>query len=579
MRLVSLGLGAALSLLPSFLLAQADSVHPEAATGISEIKQATASEYMAVTANPHATSAALAMLEQGGSAVDAAIAAQLVLGLVEPQSSGLGGGAFILTYGGDGDASEKKALRFYDGRETAPASVDEDYFLEAGQPRRFFDALIGGYSVGVPGLVRTLVLAHREQGKLPWEKLFEPALKLADDGFAVSPRLHQLLVKMPKVAVREPIKAFFFDADGKPHPVGHLLKNPAYAQTLRTLIKDPEDFYTGKLAQQIVEAVRNDPHNPGKMTLEDMRGYEPKMRKPACSAFREYRVCGAPAPSSGATTVGAILGMLQDFPLEKMQPGSVELTHLFIEASELAFADRNTYVGDPDFVSVPTEQLLDPAYLRKRARLISPEKAQPSPPGKIDTSKLQSTSPELPSTTHLVVMDSNGNAVSMTSTIESGFGSRVMVGGFLLNNQLTDFSFVPRTEDGQRIANRIEGGKRPRSSMSPSIVFNKDGSPRLLIGSPGGSAIIGYTSRTILYHLVHGMPLAEAIAAGNIIAKGRGVTLEQGHFDGETVTALEKKGHKVALRNLNSGLHGIALQDGVLVGGADTRREGVPGGK
>ncbi|MFC6633758.1 gamma-glutamyltransferase [Microbulbifer taiwanensis] len=546
---------------------------PEIATGRSEVKSATASEYMAVTANPHASRAALQILSRGGTAVDAAIAAQLVLGLVEPQSSGIGGGAFMLSY----DAARKE-LQYYDGRETAPAGVDENYFVVDGRPRPFLQAVIGGYSVGVPGVVRMLELAHQRDGKLPWASLFQPAIELAESGFAISPRLHQLLAKLPQVAARPAIRNYFFDERGEPLPVGHRLTNPDYAQTLRAIAKGGADaFYRGEIAETIVSAVAEDPVNPGLLTMEDMAAYRAKVRDPLCSSFLEYRVCGADAPSSGGTTVGAILGKLGQFPLQEYEVGSSELTHLFIEASELAFADRNTYLGDADFVSVPSQSLVASGYLAERAQLIDPETATEAVPGDpvaFEQKRLTAQSPELPNTSHLVIVDQYGNGVSMTTSIETGFGSRLLVKGFLLNNQLTDFSFTPKNGQGALVANRIQPGKRPRSSMSPTVVFNRDGSLRLLVGSPGGSRIIDYTARTILYHLGLDMPIADAIAAGNIGAIGGRVELEPGFFSTDTVRNLEKLGHKIVQRDLNSGIHAIALRNGRLFGGADPRREG-----
>ena len=548
-------------------------VQPELSTGRGEIKSATASEYMAVTANPHASAAAESILARGGSAVDAAIAAQLVLGLVEPQSSGIGGGAFMLSYRAD-----DKKLYSYDGRETAPMAVDEDYFMRDGKPRGFFDAVIGGASVGVPGVMRMLELAHKRDGRLPWKDLFQPAIQIAEDGFVVSPRLYELLVRMPRVAVRPAIRDYLFGKDGKPLPVGHRLKNPDYAETLRILAeRGARPFYEGEIAAAIVDAVRDDPENPGLMTRRDMEDYRAKVREPVCSAFLAYRVCGAAAPSSGGTTVGAILGMLQEFPLEKSEVGSAQLTHLFVEASELAFADRNTYSGDSDFVEVPTAAMVAPDYLAARATLIDPTKAQPASagdPAGFAGKRRTSKSPELPNTSHLSIVDKYGNGVSMTTSIETGFGSRLLVKGFLLNNQLTDFSFVPTNAEKQKVANRIQPGKRPRSSMSPTVVFNEDGSLRLLVGSPGGSRIIDYTARTILYHLGKGMPIAEAIGAGNITAIGYRVEVEPEALSSSELQKLEAMGHKVVQKELNSGIHAIAVMDGELYGGADPRREG-----
>nr|WP_010132069.1 gamma-glutamyltransferase [Microbulbifer agarilyticus] len=548
-------------------------VQPEIATGRTEIKSAVASDFMAVTANPHASAAAEQILAKGGTAVDAAITAQLVLGLVEPQSSGIGGGAFMLSYRAD-----DKQLSGYDGRETAPQAVDENYFMHDGKPMSFIKAVIGGYSVGVPGVMRMMELAHKRDGKLPWAELFQPAIALAENGFAISPRLYKLAERLPMVAARPAITAYLFAEDGKPLPVGHILKNPEYAATLKELAEQgSKPFYEGDIARAIVDAVRNDPENPGVMTLADMASYTAKVRTPVCAEFYEYKVCGASAPSSGGTTVGAILGMLQHTPVQQFDVGSAELTHLFIEASELAFADRNTYAADSDFVEVPTDALVAPQYLAQRAKLINLEKAMPARSGVPNTfpkKRLEAQSPEMPNTSHLSIVDQYGNAVSMTSSIETGFGSRLLVRGFLLNNQLTDFSFVPHNANKELVANRIQAGKRPRSSMSPTIVFNRDGSLRLIIGSPGGSRIINYTARSILYHLSKGMPIAEAIAAGNIGAIGYRVEVEPDALSDDELQKLEAMGHKVVRRELNSGIHGIALKHGKLHGGADTRREG-----
>ncbi|WP_226664182.1 gamma-glutamyltransferase [Microbulbifer aggregans] len=559
-------------------LAPQGEVQPEIATGRTEIKSATAHKYMAVTANPHASNAAEQILAKGGSAVDAAIAAQLVLSLVEPQSSGIGGGAFMLSYRAD-----QEKLYTYDGRETAPMAVDEDYFMRDGKPRGFLDAVIGGSSVGVPGVMRMLELAHQRDGKLPWKDLFQPAIALAEQGFAISPRLYQLAEQLPRVAARPAISAYLFGKDGKPLPVGHILKNPDYAQTLRLLAGEGvKPFYEGEIAAAIVDAVTTDPENPGVMTRKDLASYQAKVREPVCGDFLEFRWCGAPPPSSGGTTVGAMLGMLQHFPLDKYEVGSAELTHLFVEASELAFADRNTYAADPDFVAVPTTAMVDPAYLASRAQLIDPSHARPAVAGNplgFAEQRRTAKSPELPNTSHLSIVDQYGNGVSMTTSIETGFGSRLLVKGFLLNNQLTDFSFTPVNADKQLVANRIQPGKRPRSSMSPTIVFNKDGSLRLLVGSPGGSRIIDYTARTALYHLAKDMPIAEAIHAGNIGAIGHQVEVEPETLSDEQFEKLEAMGHRVLRKELNSGIHAIAVMDGTLHGGADTRREGSAVGR
>ena len=548
---------------------------PEAASGFSDIKSASFANAMVVTANPYASDAATNILKQGGSAVDAAITAQLVLGLVEPQSSGIGGGAFMLHW-----SKARGELQAWDGRETAPAAATEAYFLtDYGKPMAFFDAVIGGQSVGVPGVVAMLGAAHREHGQLPWAMLFEPAIRLAEQGFILSERLHLLLERMPKVAVNPQISEYFFvkTADGwQAKAEGSLLKNPAYAATLRRLAEQgAEDFYRGELAREIVRAVRQDPNRPGTMTLEDMAAYQPLKRAAVCAPFRAFEVCGAPPPSSGGTTVLAILGMLDAY--EQKFGLRADWQHGFIEASKLAFADRNTYVGDPAFVTVPVAGMVDPDYLRQRAAQITNsaviDSVQPGlPPGA--PARDVADSPELPSTSHFSIVDPRGNVVSMTTSIETAFGSRVMVGGFLLNNQLTDFSFAPTDARGARVANRVEAGKRPRSSMAPTLVM-KNGQAVLAIGSPGGARIIDYVAASLYRILALGEPVAQAIAEGHIIAVGRGVEMEQGRADPATVMRMEGRGHEIVLRDQTSGLHVIHITDQGLSGGADPRREGV----
>ncbi|SDU28959.1 gamma-glutamyltransferase [Nitrosomonas ureae] len=559
------------------LLAHASNpiIVPEVASGFSAIKSANYSKAMAVTANPHASRAAVKILRQGGSAVDAAIAAQLVLGLVEPQSSGIGGGAFMLHW-----QARSGELVVWDGRETAPASVSEAYYINTdGQPMDFFSAVIGGHSVGVPGVLAMLEASHKEHGKLPWANLFKPAIILAEQGFAISERLHILLSRMPRVAVNPQIREYFFhrsETGWQPKTEGSVLQNLAYAQTLRRLAAlGVTDFYQGELAKQIVQAVNNDPNRPGRLSLPDMKAYQPKKREALCGQFRIYRICGVPPPSSGGTTVLAILGLLEAY--ESRYGEHADWHHSFIEASKLAFADRNAYVGDPAFVSVPTQGMIDRDYLHQRAMLIRNNSVLSNvnaglPPGA--EPRLSSNSPEFPSTTHLSIVDAEGNVVSMTSSIETAFGSRIMIGGFLLNNQLTDFSFMPRTADGMPVANRVQSGKRPRSSMSPTIVF-KDGRALLVIGSPGGTRIINYVAGSLYRILAKQLPLAEAIADGHIIAMGYGVELESGRVDESTLIRLRERGHNIVLRDQTSGLHVIRIDEKAgLEGGADPRREG-----
>lgn len=552
---------------------------PEADTGLGAGHTAIAHEYMAVTANAHATSAALEVLAAGGSAVDAAIAAQWVLGLVEPQSSGIGGGAFLLHW----DRAEGR-LRAYDGRETAPAAIDETLFLRPdGQPMDYFESVIGGASVGVPGVVRMLAWAHARHGRLPWAELFEPAIELAEQGFALSPRLHGLLDRMPHVAVNPAIRDYFYTPHGAPRAVGSRLTNPAYAATLRRLAEEgAEAFYDGPLAEAMVDAVQSDPNRAGVLELHDLASYQPKEREPVCGLYLEYRVCGMPPPSSGGTTVLAMLGLLEQKSLAS-DASKVERIHVFAEASRLAFADRDRYVADPDFVSVPTEGLIDRAYLARRAAQIDLTRAMVDAPAGVPPGaglRADGLTPELPSTSHLSVVDGEGNAVSLTTSIESAFGSRVMVKGFLLNNQLTDFSFLPQRADGTLVANRPEPGKRPRSSMAPTMVFDADGQLMLVLGSPGGSRIIDYVAR-VLWDVLDGrLGLADAVAAPHVVHLNHGLELER-HGDMEHwITPLEQLGHQVSVKPQTSGIHAIQIApDGELLGVADPRREGRAAGR
>lgn len=552
---------------------------PEADSGFSQHASATAKTAMAVTANPYASDAAREILAGGGSAVDAAIAAQLVLGLVEPQSSGIGGGAFLVHW----DARSKQ-LSHWNGRETAPASVDEKYFLQAdGSKMSFFNAVVGGHSVGVPGVIAMLEAAHKQYGKLPWQQLFAPAIALAKSGFIISPRLQLLLERTPKVAVNPAVRDYFFELHGtqwQAKQSGTRLKNPAYANALTKLAeRGSAEFYRGDIAQHIVAAVQNDPNHRGGLQLSDMAAYSAASGPALCGRYRDYQICGAPPPSSGATTVLAILGILEALESGQKALFGDDFTHSFIEASRLAFADRGRYLGDPNFVSVPSAGLIDRKYLYQRSKLVrqlrSDELAAGLPPGA--TPRVSAQSPELPSTSHLSIADADGSVVSMTSSIETAFGSRIFVDGFLLNNQLSDFSFKPRDNDGRLLANRAAAGKRPRSSMSPIIVFHHN-KPLLAIGSPGGARIIHYVAATLYRVLAQGQPLADAVAAPHIIAFGDTVELEQARFNPSDIKALNDRGHRTTQRPQTSGLHGILIQEEQLTGVADPRREGAARG-
>lgn len=556
---------------------------PEAASGrAAPVAAAKSRHFMVAAANPLAVDAGVAVLRKGGGAVDAAIAVQMVLNLVEPQSSGIGGGAFIVHH----DAASKTTTS-YDGRETAPAAARPDRFLGPdGKPLRFIDAAVGGRSVGVPGLLRVMEMAHRKHGRLPWASLFEAAIQHADKGFAVSPRLSWLLgveKALPKVP---PAAGFYYLPDGSPLPAGHILANKAFARALVEIARDGADaFYTGDLARDIVAAVAQ-AANPGDMTVGDLAAYRAKERAPVCGPYRVWLVCGMGPPSSGGLTVLQILGMLQEFDLKALKPLSAEAVHLMAEAMRLAYADRGLYMADADFVKVPAKGLVDPGYLKSRAALIRPEramgKAQPGEPPLKDARAVpaewgRDDSLELPSTSHISIVDTEGNAVAMTTTIEDQFGSRLMVHGFLLNNELTDFAFSP-ADDGKAVANRVEPGKRPRSSMAPTLVFDREGRLVMTVGSPGGSAIINYVVKTIVAALDWGMDMQQAIALANFGSRGGATELEKGTEAEALKPALEAMGHTVSIIPFTSGVQGIMLQAGGLVGGADPRREGVARG-
>lgn len=544
-----------------------------------------AREQMVVAANPHAAEAGIRILRAGGSAVDAAIAMQLVLSLVEPQSSGIGGGAFMLHTDSSGVDSEAAAVTVYSGRETAPAAAGPDLFQsDDSSTGSFLSRMYGGLPVGVPAVMRMLEMAHRDHGRLPWAELFDPAIELAENGFEISPRLYFLLNRGARTAQAEGFRNHYFDDSGAAYEAGHLLINQEYAETLRLLADEGADpMYTGVLARQIVERVRNNNVSEGLMTLEDLAAYRPEKLEALCSPYRQWRVCGPRLPSSGGITVQQMLGLLERFDLGSFSEDPVSAIHLFGEAGRLSFADRNLYMADSSFVDVPVAELLDQSYIRQRSELIDPERAmetvsagEPVPA----VAALFSPSPvtELTSTSHFSVVDEYGGAVSMTSSVQGAFGSQLMVGGFILNNQLTDFAFEPES-NGRPVANRPEGGKRPLSSMTPSMVFDEEDRLRLLIGSPGGTRIISYVAQAIVGVVDWDMNIQDAVAAPHFLSRGGPVELEQDTDLAEHADALRALGHEVAIRGLNSGLHGIVIDytdDGRwLSGGVDPRREGV----
>jgi gamma-glutamyltranspeptidase/glutathione hydrolase len=571
-------------------------LQPEAASGRADKPGWATRRFAVAAANPLAVQAGYRIIRQGGSAVDAAVAVQMVLALVEPQSSGLGGGAFLLHH--DGRRTEA-----FDGRETAPAAADENLFLGAdGKAMPFKQAIIGGRAVGVPGAVAMLEQAHRLHGRLPWARLFEPAIALAEAGFPISPRLHALLASDRDLTSDPVAAAYFLDRDGRPWPAGHVLRNPELAAVLRLVAaQGAKALSQGEVAQAVVDKVRKHPTNPGRLVLSDLASYRPLRREPLCfdyaAASREYRVCGMPPPSSGTIAIGQILGMLANveasrLPLQGGAPSAPWL-HLYAEASRLAFADRALYVADPDFVEPPGgawSSLLDPAYLRQRARLIGPSRmprASAGEPGTAHVGFAPMAAQEEHGTSHISIVDPYGNALAMTTTIEYAFGSHQMVnrgrglaGGFLLNNQLSDFSFQPRGEDGKPVANRVQPGKRPRSAMAPTLVFDKRSGQLLMsLGSSGGTMIIHSTAKTLYGVFNWGLDIQRAIALPNFGNFGEGALLmEEGGFPESTLRFLRERGHTISRVRVPTGLQGISRTATGFFSGSDPRREGIVAG-
>ncbi len=557
----------------------------DAARAALEAKMAgepvTAQEWMVAAANPLAVEAGAKVLRAGGTAADAMVAVQTVLGLVEPQSSGLGGGAFLVWY--DAESGELTTL---DGRETAPIEATPTYFQdENGEPLDFYEAVVGGRSVGTPGTPMLMAEAHARWGNQDWAGLFEDAIRLAEEGFIVSPRLAGLIAEEPedRLPKYEATAAYFYP-DGVPLQAGRTITNQPYADVLRRIGEEGvRAFYTGAIAQDIVDTVRGtaqgEDFNAGLLSLVDLALYDVVERPAVCATYRAHEVCGMGPPSSGALTVGQILGMLDSYDLASMGPDSPEVWRLVGDASRLAFADRGRYMADSDFVPMPTEGLVAPDYLASRAELLQGDDALPEvsagdPAWDHAMNYADDQSIEFPSTSHVSIVDAEGNALSMTTTIENGFGSRLFTNGFLLNNELTDFSFASH-EDGVPIANRVEPGKRPRSSMSPTIVM-QDGAPVLVIGSPGGSRIIGYVAQGIINWADFGMDVQQAVAAPHLVNRFGAYDLEEGTSATELEGPLQEIGYETEVRDLTSGLHAIAVgEDGTLTGGADPRREGI----
>jgi gamma-glutamyltranspeptidase/glutathione hydrolase len=591
--LCTLGLMAGALLSPSAVAqsSDADRPAPEGATPLGQAAGSlTARRHMVVAAHPLAAAAGAQMLAEGGSAIDAMIATQLVLNLVEPQSSGIGGGGFLLYY----DAGAK-ALTSFDARETAPAGAGPDLFLGPdGRPLRFIDAVIGGRSVGTPGIMRLLDTTHRRYGRLPWPRLFAPAIRLAEEGFAVSQRLAAAIAQDAETLKRhDGPRGYFFHADGRPLQPGETLRNPAFADTLRILADGGADaFYQGNIARDIAATVQGAAGNPGRLTESDLAAYQIVEREPVCAPYRRHNVCGMGPPSSGALAIGQILGLLEPFDLSVLPPAATQAAHLFAEASKLAFADRALYIADPAFVKQPGKGLIDPGYLSARTSLIDSARAMPKaiaglPPwreGRLDDKLFApDRSAEIPATSHMSIVDDAGNIVSFTSSIESGFGSRLMARGFLLNNQLTDFSFLAE-ENGQPVANRVEPGKRPRSSMAPTVVFaqaNSEGAaaPLYVLGSPGGARIIPYVAWTLIGLLDWRLDVQTAVAMAHVANLNGATELEAGTGLVALNPALTSLGHTVRVLDMNSGLHAIRIGPNGLQGGVDPRREGAALGR
>ena len=564
---------------------------PEATSGNTD-KPGWAYQRQAVAAaNPLATDAGHQILRAGGSALDAAIAVQLVLGLVEPQSSGIGGGAFLLHFDG-------QKVTAHDGRETAPAGAQSDMFVgDNGKPLTFDDAVLSGHAVGVPGAMRMLEAAHRQHGVLPWGQLFAPAITLAEQGFKVSPRLHALLQADPHLKKDPLALRFFYNDQGQAWPVGHVLRNPEYGHVLRRMASEgSRALHQGPVAEAIVQRTQAAPR-PGNLSLQDLAGYQPRQREALCfdhtARSRAYRICGFPPPSSGQIAMGQILGLLANTSAQSAELAnglpSPDWLHRYTEASRLAFADRAQYVADPDFVRAPAgdwRSLLDPAYLRERSQLIGTQSmkvATAGQPAGVKTSWAPMPAQAEYGTSHISVVDAQGRAVAMTTTIEAAFGSRRMVttdparpGGFLLNNELTDFSFVPADAQGRPIANRVEPGKRPRSSMAPTLVFDKT-TGQLLIsgGSPGGALIIHYTAKLLTGTLHWGLNAQQAVSLPNFGSLNGPTLLEAKRFPPSTLDALKAQGHEVREMDMSSGLQAIERTPQGWFGGADPRREGV----
>ncbi len=554
-----------------------DLIAPEPASGFREKEIVSTRNFMVVTGHLKATEAGYKILKKGGSAIDAAIAAQMVLNIVEPHASGIGGGGFLLHYDG-----LNKKYEFFDGRETAPKNINPNIFLnKKGEVKDFFTAIKGGASVGTPGLLKMLKTAHEKYGKLPWFELFADAIDIASLGYTTSARGKQIIEETEHIKVFKDTKQLFLNKDSNYKISKTKIKNNKLANIFREIAKNGiNDFYNGQIAKDIVKTVQNSKPNPGSLTLGDLQNYKIRQGNLICLEYRrKYNICSMPAPSSGGITLLQILGILENFDMEQMEENSVEAIHVISEAMRLAYSDRNMYLADSDFVEIPVSQMLDKEYLKERSYLINVDAALINvSPGTFKSPSSQKYTYhqkiyEPNSTTHISIIDSEKNAISLTSSIEHSFGSGLISNGFMLNNQLTDFSFISE-KNGMLIANRIEPLKRPRSSMTPTFIFDKNNNLILTIGSPGGARIISYVAKSIIAFLDWETPIYEAVNLPNFNKMNNILELEANTDITSHKAALENIGHKINIRDLNSGIHAISIVNNELIAGTDKRREG-----
>lgn len=560
------------------ILAAGDDWQAEQYVGFDVIEATKAKKFLISTSDKRASKIGAKILEKGGNAIDAVIAAQMVLNVVEPQSSGIGGGAFLLYFD-----NKTKKTHYFNGRETAPIKANSEIFLSRdSNPKKFHDAVKGGLSVGTPALLKMLKTVHDKYGELDWDDLFEEAIKLAKTGFPMDRKIHELAADLSYLKDFDDFSEIYLNEDGKPKKIGKIIKNPDLAKTLEIIADEGiEPFYEGKIAKNIVKTVQNSKINPGFLSLEDLKEYEVEKEDLICRPYRKFKICSVNLPSSGGITLLQILGILENFDLNKYEPSSSEAIHLISQATKLAYLDRNRYIADID--SVPISKMLDKKYLKKRSQLIKEDKILENiESGDFKNWKyaMNNNAHENPSTTHISVIDKEGNAIAMTSSIEYIFGSALMVDGFLLNNQLTDFSFVPEI-DGKKVANNLQPRKQPRSSMTPTFVFDENDDLLLVLGSPGGPRIIQYVLKTIIAYLDWNLSLEKSVALPNFIAIKDRIELEKNTKLEKIKLDLIDLGHKVKIRNMTSGINAIAIdkKHNILIGSADFRRNGAAVGQ